>query len=236
MKLALTSRSAPARPAIRCRPCRSCARHMLDPMRVDHPGGNARVLQVGVHALPVDARALHHHQFDVQLRQPGRQSPAVTPKPAELTRLTLHRAVGLLEQHRHHVQHAVHVDTGHAPVQGSQSKVFHLGAPVVKVPGGTQGDHLFGQVQDAIDRGLEDSSNRYRFGPLYRSCCNQGPGQTWPRRATVWGSSQPGGDLVRRRGRAFTRIATSIAQCAASHLAPTSGFHGRGRCARIMIG
>jgi hypothetical protein len=149
------------------------------------------------------------------------------------------------------VQHAVHVDNGHAPVQGSQSKVsptavmeplmfgvlevFHLGAPVVEAPGGTQGDHLFGQVKDAIVRGLEDSSNRYRFGPLYRSCCNLAQG-CGPHRATVWGSSHPGGNLVRRGGRAFTRIATSIAQCATSHLAPTSGFHGRGRCARIMIG
>ena len=41
---------------------------------------------------------------------------------------------------------------------------------------------------------------------------------------------------TRRRGRAFTRIATSIAQCAASHRAPISGFHARGRGAIIMGG
>jgi hypothetical protein len=100
---------------------------------------------------------------------------------------------------------------------------------------GTQGDHLFGQAQAALSRGLEDSSNRTRFGPLYRSCCNPARANG-PRRATVGGSSQPGGDPVRRRGRAFTRIATSIAQCAASYRAPDSGFHARGRCIRIMNG
>ena len=109
--------------------------HVLDPVRVDDPGGDAGVLQVGVHALPVDAGALHDRQFDVQLDQPGGKRPAVAPKAAELSGLALHRTVGLLEQHGDHVLHAVHVDTGHAPVQRAHSKiVFHHGAPVVKVP------------------------------------------------------------------------------------------------------
>jgi hypothetical protein len=154
---------------------------------------------------------------------------------AELACVALHRAVGLLDHHRHHVQHAVHVDTGHAPVQGSQSEVFHVDAPVGKVPSGTQGDHRFGRAQDALDRGLEDSSNRTRFGPLYHSCCNPTHAGR-PRRATVGGSSQPGGDPVRRRDRAFTRKTTSIAQCGASHRAPIRGFHAPGRCVRIMRG
>jgi hypothetical protein len=38
--------------------------HMLDEMRVDDPGRDAGVLQVRVHALPVDAGAFHDHQFD----------------------------------------------------------------------------------------------------------------------------------------------------------------------------
>ena len=49
-------------------------------------------------------------------------------------------------------------------------------------------------------------------------------------------SSQPGAGPVRRRGRAFTRNATSIAQCAASNIAPIRDFHARGRCGRIMNG
>ena len=156
-------------------------------------------------------------------------------KPPELTCVALHRAVGLLDQDSDHMQHAVHVDTGHAPAQGSQSKVFHDDAPVVEVPRGTQGDHLIGRVQRAIARGLEDSSNRTRFGPLYRSCCNAAQGHG-PRRATVGGSSQPGAGPVKRRGRALTRNAISFAQCAASNIAPNSGFHAWGRCGRIMNG
>jgi hypothetical protein len=40
--------------------------------------------------------------------QPGGQGSAVTPKAAELARVALHRAVGLLDQDSHHMQHAVH--------------------------------------------------------------------------------------------------------------------------------
>ena len=45
------------------------------------------------------------------------------------------------------MQHAVHVDTGHTPVQCLQSKFFHRGAPVVEVPGGAPGDHRFRRVK-----------------------------------------------------------------------------------------
>ena len=41
---------------------------------------------------------------------------------------------------------------------------------------------------------------------------------------------------VRRRGLASIRNATSTALRAASHLAPTQGFHARGRCLEIMTG
>ena len=131
-----------------------------------------------------------------------------------------------------------------APVQRSHSKIdFHWGAPVVKVPVAHRAFTWIGRMQTAPDRGLEDSSNRHRFGPLYRSCCN--PARIIrPRCATVWGTSQPGAGPVRQRGRAFTRFATSRARCAASHDAlflssPPSlraGFHGRGRFDRIMTG
>jgi len=93
---------------------------VLDHVGVDDPGRDAGVLQMGVHALPVDAGALHHHQLHAQLGQPRRQRPAVAPKAAELAGVTLHRTIRLLDQDRHHMQHAVHVDAGDAPVQGSQ--------------------------------------------------------------------------------------------------------------------
>jgi len=114
---------------------------MLDEMRVDHPGRNAGVLQVSVDALPVDARALHDDELDLQLGQPGGQGTAVALKAAELPTVLGHRAVGLLDQHGDHMQHAVHIDTGHAPVQGGQS--FHHDAPISKVPSGTQERHLW---------------------------------------------------------------------------------------------
>ena len=59
-----------------------------------------------------------------------------------------------------------------------------------------------------------------------------------PRTSTVvtGGSSQPGGGPVRRRGRAFIRIATSIALRACPHLAPVQGFHARGRDHILMNG
>ena len=41
---------------------------------------------------------------------------------------------------------------------------------------------------------------------------------------------------VRLRGLASIRNATSTALRAASHLAPTQGFHARGRCLEIMTG
>ena len=213
--------------------------HMLDEMRIDHPGLNAGVLQVREHALPVDAGALHDHQLDLQIDQPGGQRPAIALEAAELPTVLDHRAVGLLDEDSDHMQHAVHIDTGHTPVQGRQT--FHRDAPVRKVPSGTQGHHLWPASQAGPKPrarrvgGLQDSSNRTRFGPLYRSCYHpvhgNGPGS-----ATVGGASQPGGGPVRHRGRAFIRIATSMPLRATSHGALTQGFHARGRVGRIMIG
>jgi hypothetical protein len=44
-------------------------------------------------------------------------------------------------------------------------------------------------------RALQGCSNRYRFGPLGRSCCDLAEGRG-PRRATVRGSIRPGDDLA----------------------------------------
>ena len=130
-----------------------------------------------MHTLPVDAGAFHDHQFHAQLGEPGGQGAAVAPKAAELAAALLYRSVGLLDHDGHHVQHAVHIDTGDPPVQGLKS--FHRLAPVGKVQSGTQGNN-----------GREDSSGRIRPGPLYRSCCDA-INATWSRRATVGGASQP---------------------------------------------
>ena len=54
--------------------------------------------------------------------QPGGQCAAVALESAKLPTVLVYRAVGLLDQHGDHMQHAVHIDTGHAPVQGRQSE------------------------------------------------------------------------------------------------------------------
>jgi hypothetical protein len=213
--------------------------HMLDEMGIDHPGRDARVLQVGVDALPVDAGALHDHELDLQLGKPGGQGAAVALEAAEVPTVLGYRAVGLLDQHGDHMQHAVHIDTGHAPVQGG--KTFHDDAPLGKVQGGTQERHPWSAShwaakadQQRADE-LKDSSNRNRFGPLYRTCCRQthskGRGS-----ATVGGTSQLGAGPVRHRGRAFIRIATFSHLRATSYGAIKLGFHARGRVGQLMIG
>ena len=51
------------------------------------------------------------------------QGAAVAPEAAELAAGLLDRSVGLLDCDGDHVQHAMHVNTGHPPVQGLKS--FH---------------------------------------------------------------------------------------------------------------
>ena len=113
-------------------------------------------------ALPLDAGDLHHDKFDLQVLQPPCQRPAVALEAAELASRPLHRSVRLLNQGSDDMQHAMHVDSGDMPVQGLQSKVFHLCAPVVTVGCGTQGNHQIDRRRKASGRGLESSSNRFR--------------------------------------------------------------------------
>ena len=133
------------------------------------------------------------------------------------------------------MQHAVHIDTGHTPVQGGKS--FHDDAPVKKVMCtitiGAQERHLWSAgcwIAKALQQPageLKDSSDRYRFGPLYRTCCHQrhshGAGD-----ATIGGTSQLGAGPVRHRGRAFIRFATFSLLRATSYGALKLGFHARG--------
>ena len=129
------------------------------------------------------------------------------------------------------MQHAVHIDAADAPMQSSQSRVFHVNAPVVKVPAGTQGEHLSADNSAAgwktprieIDSDLftvrAATQTIHRAGVAQQSGVRAGPVQG------------PVG-----RGRASIRNATSTALRAASHLAPAQGFHARGQCLEIMTG
>ena len=113
-----------------------------------------------------------------------------------------------------------------------QSKFFHVNAPLVKVPGGTQGEHLSADNSAAgwktprieIDSGL--FTVRAATQTIHRAGVAQ---QSGVRASPVQGP-------VRRRGLASIRNATSTALRAASHLAPAKGFHARGRCLEIMTG
>ena len=78
---------------------------MLDHVGVDHPRGDARIFQMRMHALPVDAGALHDHQLHAEFAQPRRQGPAA-PKAAELAAGLLDCPVGLLDHDGDHMQHA----------------------------------------------------------------------------------------------------------------------------------
>jgi len=150
------------------------AGHMLDEVVIDHSRRDAGILQVGEHALPVDAGALHDHQLHPQFDEPLDQGAAIAFETAELPSVLGDRGVGLLDRHGDHVPHAVHIDSGHTPVQGRQTR--HDKALVCKVRGSAQG-HLPWAVRRAAASAAarqigerEDSSNRERFGPLYRTC------------------------------------------------------------------
>ena len=131
------------------------------------------------------------------------------------------------------MQYAVHIDAGDAPVQGSPSKFFHVNAPVVKVAGGTQGEHL-SAVNSAAGRKTPRiegfDSGLFTVRAATQTIHRAGVAQLSGVRAS------PVKGPVRRRGRASIRNATSTALRAASHLAPAEGFHARGRCLEIMAG
>jgi hypothetical protein len=68
--------------------------------------------------LPEDACALHEDELNLQPDEPGSQSASVALQAAGRLTVLVHRAVGLLDEHSDHMQHAVHIDTGHTPAQG----------------------------------------------------------------------------------------------------------------------
>ena len=199
-----------------------------------------RSVKLGEHALPVDAGALHDHQLDFELGQPGGQRAAVALEAAELPTVLDDRAVGLLDQGGDHVQHAMHVDAGHAPVQGRQT--FHDDAPERKVPSSTQGRHLgprgsAGAKAPTLRRGeLEDSSNRRIGSGLFTVRAAARVHGNGPGSATVGGTSQLGAGPVRRRRRA-SFVYRPHHPCVPPRIVPhLRGFHARGRLDRLMIG
>jgi hypothetical protein len=138
-----------------------------------------RLRNLEARVLLVMRAALAH----LQLGQPGGQCAAVALEATEVPTVLGHRAVGLLDENGDHMQHAMHIDAGHAPVQ--RGKSFHEDAPVSKVPRGTQERHLWPARRSAANAAqrqageLEGSSNRNRFGPLYRTCCPRATAMAW---------------------------------------------------------
>jgi hypothetical protein len=126
------------------------------------------------------------------------------------------------------VQHAVQADTGHAPVQGSQTKVIYVEAPVGKVPNDTH---------RAITASVAGANRRPWAGRLAESLpilaflpfVLERDRAAGPCCAPVTGSSQPGGGPVRRSSRTVTRIGNYLAQCGPLHRASAAGFNARKR-------
>jgi hypothetical protein len=119
------------------------------------------------------------------------------------------------------------------PNSSARRQSFRDDAPLCRVNQDTRGEHLCEGRHEVSRRGLEDSSNHKRFGPLYRSCC-RATHSNGQRGATVGGASQPGGGPLRHRGRAFIRIATSFTPRVTAYRALSPGFHAWGRGRVIM--
>ncbi|MCY0855053.1 hypothetical protein OMK73_15815 [Cupriavidus sp. D39] len=76
---------------------------MLDEMRIDDPGLDARAFEMGIDTLPVDARAFHDDEFDIQFKKPGRQGATIALEPAEFTALLFDGAVRVFNDGRDNV-------------------------------------------------------------------------------------------------------------------------------------
>ncbi|MGF6735955.1 hypothetical protein OKW50_008128 [Paraburkholderia youngii] len=83
---------------------------MLDEMRIDDPGLDAGAFQMGIDAFPVDARAFHDNQFDMQIKKPVRERMAITLETAEFTALLFDGAVGVFNDGCDNVQHLIDID------------------------------------------------------------------------------------------------------------------------------
>ncbi len=92
------------------------ARHILDEMRIHDQRRNAHPFDMRMRTLPVNARALHHHQLHTQLLQPGRHRLHVALEATKLSLMLADRAIVFFNQHRHDMQHAMHIDTGNSPM------------------------------------------------------------------------------------------------------------------------
>ncbi len=97
---------------------------------VHHLSANARRLQRRIRALPVNARALHHHAIRRQSRRPRGQGPPVPLEPPELPLLDARRAIGLLDQRTGRDLCLMHVEPDDALVQCHQ---FHATFPLVYI-------------------------------------------------------------------------------------------------------
>nr|WP_236001863.1 hypothetical protein [Paraburkholderia elongata] len=79
---------------------------------------------MGIDAFPVDARAFHDDQFDIQIKKPARQGMAIAFETAELTALLFDGAVRMFNDGGDNVQHLMDIDAGNASVEWRQS--FHV--------------------------------------------------------------------------------------------------------------
>jgi hypothetical protein len=75
------------------------AGHLLDVLSIDYQRPDADLLQSGIGAFPVDARALHDHGIGGKARDPLGHGAPVTLEGAELPPINRRFAARLLENH-----------------------------------------------------------------------------------------------------------------------------------------
>ena len=95
-------------------------RHVLDVEGVHDQGGDAGPFEMGEHAFPINAGALHHHLLDAMFLQPANQLTHVALEAAKFAGLLQHRAVSLRDQDCHRVLHSVHIDPGNPFVNAGE--------------------------------------------------------------------------------------------------------------------
>ena len=109
---------------LRIRPVGLATRNGLHMPGIDHRRHDADLLQRGIGAFPVDARALHDHDFRVTGGHPLGQRLPVPLEAAELGQLNRHVSRLILDNRTDRDLRLMHVQPNHALVERHQ---FHRG-------------------------------------------------------------------------------------------------------------
>lgn len=79
-------------------------------MRINDPGLDADVFQMGIDTPPVDARTFHDDEFDIQLDKLGRQGATIALESAEFTAFLFDGAIRMFNDGRDNVQYLMDIE------------------------------------------------------------------------------------------------------------------------------